>query len=81
MLKIHENSQMKALGKSERFNTWLSTATSQLSDVDLKELDGECPLLLHPREVGRVQLKMRTTWKPHDTRMRNSVWLEEDIWR
>ncbi|PAV84315.1 hypothetical protein WR25_16888 [Diploscapter pachys] len=51
--EIESQQQMKALSKSERFNTWLSTTTSQLSDVDLKELDGECPLLLHPREVER----------------------------
>ena len=51
--KREKDEQAKRLNKSERFSNWLEAATSQLDDL-VVEVDGDCPLLVHPNEVDRL---------------------------
>lgn len=49
-----QREKAKNLGKSERFSNWLEAATTQLDDLTV-EVDSDCPLLVHPREVERME--------------------------
>ncbi|CAI4227602.1 unnamed protein product [Auanema sp. JU1783] len=51
--QIDREKKAKALGKSERFMDWLDT-TEKFDNLAL-EVDNDCPLLIHPKDVERLE--------------------------